>query len=387
MRRLALFSFVALATLTAAFTVWELSQAVILLLLSLAVAAALAPIVDFWTARQVPRPLALALSYGLVVLVLAGLVYTMAGPLVFDLQGTTDELAVTYRQVKVQWPDGNYLQQTIAARLPTADLAGALGASNPSGLAQGLLAVALHALGTFGELVVIIILSIFWSANSQGFERLWLSLLPVDQRTYARSAWEAIMGGVGEQVRSDLVLSFLAIVLLLGGFHAMGLAHPTLPAAAGGLFRLVPLVGVILAVVTTVLAGIATDPLLAALAAIYMVAVLVLLETLVAPRLLRSRRYSALLVTLMVIALTDAYGLSGLLVAPAAAAGVQIFFEKLLGALEAAPAAPRKLAQVDERVAKLQLLLAEQGPDASPELVSVVDRLSRLVASAEGATP
>jgi hypothetical protein len=89
----------------------------------------------------------------------------------------------------------------------------------------------------------------------------------------------------------------------------------------------------------------------------------------------------------LVVALTDAYGLPGLLVAPAAAAGIQIFFEKLLVVLQPVPVAARLLAQVDDRVAKLRLLLAERGAEASPELVSVVERLSRLVASAEGATP
>lgn len=386
MRRLALFAFVALATLTVALTAWELSRAVIVLLLSLAAAAALAPVVAFWTARGIPRPVALALSYGLALLVLALLAFTMTGALLFDLRETTDELAVTYRAAKAEWPEGNYLQRTVAARLPTADLAGALGGENPSGLARSLLGAALHALGALGELVVILILSIFWSANSLGFERLWLSLLPVDQRAYARESWDSIKSGVGEQVRNDLVQSLLAVVLLAAGFHAMGLAHPTLPAAAGGVLRLVPLVGTITAVLVSVLSGLTTDPLLAGLAAVYMIAVLTLLELLVAPLLLRSRRYSRLLVTLMIVALTDAYGLPGLLVAPAGAVGLQIFFEKLLG-LGGAPVAALRLVQIDERVAKLQLLLAGRGAAASPRLASVVERLSSLVASAEGATP
>ena len=167
----------------------------------------------------------------------------------------------------------------------------------------------------------------------------------------------------------------------------MGLGHPTLPAAAGGLLRLVPLVGVFLAVLTTVLSEITTSPLLAMLGAVYTIAVLVLLEMLIVPVLLRPRRYSPLLVTLMVLALTDAYGVAGLLVAPAAAAGIQIFFERLLGLRQRAPVVPGKLAQVEERVAKLRGLLAERGAEAAPELVSVVERLSLLVASAEGATP
>ncbi len=387
MRRIAILAFVVLATLTAAFTLWELSRAVIVLLLSLALAAALAPIVDFWTARNVPRALALALTYGLGLLVLVLLLYVMTGSLLADLEGTTDELAVAYRRAKEQWPEGSPLQQAVAERLPTADLAGALGEAHPSGLARGLFGLALHALAVLGEFGVIVILSFFWLANSQGFERRWLSLLPVDHRVHAREAWEAIQNGVGEQVRNDLVRSLLAIVLLLVGFHAMGLGHPTLPAAAGGLLRLVPLVGVFLAVLTTVLSEITTSPLLAMLGAVYTIAVLVLLEMLIVPVLLRPRRYSPLLVTLMVLALTDAYGVAGLLVAPAAAAGIQIFFERLLGLRQRAPVVPGKLAQVEERVAKLRGLLAERGAEAAPELVSVVERLSLLVASAEGATP
>lgn len=385
MRRLALFALVVLATLTAAFIFWELRQGVIILLLSLAAAAALAPIVDFWTARGVPRPFALGLAYGLGLLVLGLLLYMTAGSLVSDVKGATDDIAVAYKQVKTQWPEGNAMQREVAARLPT-DLSAALVGLDPTGLAKGLLGFALGAFGVLGELTIILILSIFWSASATGFERLWLSLLPVDQRAHARDAWEAIKSGVGQQILNDLIQSLVAVVLLLAVFHAMGLAHPTLAAAAGGLFRLVPLVGVILAVLTAVLSEVTTDPVLAGLAAVCMVGVLMLLDLFVA-RVLRPRCYSRLLVTLIVVAFTDAYGLTGLLVAPAAAAGIQIIFEKLLSALETAPAAPRKLAQIDERVAKLQELMAGRGPDAAPELANVVERLSALVASAEGATP
>lgn len=305
MRRLALLAFVVLATLTMAFTLWELSRALIVLLLSLAVAAAFAPVVDFWTARGVPRALALGLAYGLGILILTVAVLMLTGSLLADLQGSADELAIAYKSAKEQWPHGNSLERAVAARLPTADLMGALGDESPKGFAQVLVGLAAHLLGTFGELVVILMLSVFWSASSQGFERLWLSLVPVDQRAPAREAWEAIQIGVGEQVRNDLVQSLLVTVLLLAGFHAMGVAHPTLPAVAAGLLRLVPLVGVLLAVLTTVVSGFAASPELSVLAGVYTLAVLVLLELLIAPALLRSRTYSALLVTLMVVALTN----------------------------------------------------------------------------------
>lgn len=380
MRHLARLTLVVLATATVVLAVLAMRQAVLALLLSLATAAAVQPVVAFYTSRGAPRPVALGLTYGVGLLGAVLVVSVTAGSLLVDLQETIEALTAAYDGARDRMAAGSTLQRVVAARLPGADLVGVLAGGS---LARGALGFTMNAIEVVAELTIVLILSLFWSANAGGFERLWLSLLPVPVRAGARDTWLAMKRGVGEQIRSDLVQSLLAVVLLLGGFEAMGLSHPMLPAAAGGLLRLVPLVGVPGAVLTTILTAAMDGPVLTAAAAVYMVAVLVVLDRVVTNRLLRARPYSHLLTMLVIVALSDAFGLAGLVIAPAVATAVQIFFEKLHGL--ANPVGPATGGPLEARVEALGVLVAARGPAAPPELLSVVDRLGRLVTSVKEA--
>ena len=382
MRRVALFALIVLTTLACVVALWELQHAVSLLALSLATASAVAPIVSFFTTRGLARPSAVALSYGAGVAVLGVLLWFMAAPLVSDIQGTVDQIVRTYETFRAT--DGGFFHRSMVARLPVANIEGTLDDSTKlAEAAVGAFGLTLTAVSILADLGIVIVLSIFWSLNSCSFERLWLSLLPVAYRSHARDGWDAIQCGVGGRIRSDLVLSLLAVLLLALGFRTMGLAFQALPAVAGGVLRLVPVVGTFLSVAVAVVSELTADPVLAAGAGLYVLVVLSTLHFIVAPKL-HARRYNPLLVTFTVIALSNVYGLEGLLVAPALAAAVQIFFESLLASLRATAPPEASVAAVEERLRELRLLVAGRGPALpGPELVNVVERVSRLVEAVE----
>lgn len=387
MRRLALITATVLATLAGVLALWELRSALVLFLLAVATSAAVRPLVDFFVARRIPPALALALTWvlGLVVPGLL-LLYLATGLLVDDLQGTADGLLRLYERLREEWPQGSTAQRLIAAQLPAVDVAAILETTNLSEVARRAVGLGFNVFTLLGKFVIVLILSIFWTANRDAFERLWLSLVPVDQRPYAQDTWFALKQGVGEKLRVDVTESLLASALLYVGFLVIGLEHPILPALASGVFRLVPLVGWVLALVTTLLAGLVTDPTAAVFAAAYTALVMVTLE-LVAPRFLRMRRYSSLLLTLVVLVLADAYGLFGILVAPAIAAAIQIICEKRLSSSRTKPLAARpSTAELGERLEKLTLLMADPRLASAPELVSVFERLTALIAATEEAT-
>jgi putative permease len=327
--------------------------------------------------------LGLTWSIGLVVPGLF-LLHLVTGPVVDDLQAIADVLLPRYERLRAEWPHGGAVERLIAERLPPGDVSAVLGNTSPSEVIRSAVGLGFDAISFLGHFFIVQILSIFWTANRETFERLWLSLVPVDQRPYARGTWLAMKRGVGEKIRADIAESVLASALLYLGFWLLGLHHPVLPALAGGVFRLVPLVGWLLALLTTLVAGLVTDPLLAVFAAAYTGIVLITLGTFVAPRLLRTRRYSPLLLTLVVLVLADAYGVFGILVAPAIAAAIQLFFEKWLSSFKAKPhASELSTAKLAERLVELQRLMAEPELATAPELVNVVERLTVLVAATE----
>jgi hypothetical protein len=218
---------------------------------------------------------------------------------------------------------------------------------------------------------------------------LWLSLLPFQARARARAVWQNIETGFGAYLRSQVIQSVLAVILLGLGYQALGLQYPVALALIGAIAWLIPWAGVLLAVIPAVLAGLSISPLLGVLAAALTIGVLAFLEFVVEPRLFKRERFSSLLVVIVLLVLADEYGLIGILLAPPVAAAIQICAGQLLRSttlsLATPPARPIDLAQplsvLQARLTSVQARLAAQ-PESAPELSNLVDRLTQLIEQA-----
>jgi putative permease len=376
---------VALALLAAAL-LWEFREAAVLFLLSLAVAAALRPLVDRQVRRGWPRFAAVICVYGLAVGLVFAIGWTVAGPLLDDLRQLFDNLSLAYERALLTWPTGADWQRQLVAWLPPAqELYGAFAGPRGTAILQEGLGFTQSLVDIGSRLLIIIVMSLYWAVDQARFERLWLSLLLAEQRARAREIWRAMEAGAGAYIRSELVQSLLAGALLGIGYRLLGVQFPTLLAILCALAWLIPWLGTALALIPVVLVGAAAGPLTALLAAVYTVAVFVGLEYVVEPRLYDRRQYSSLLVVLVVIVLGQVYGLLGLLVAPPLAAALQILFSRLVmpsAAPTAALVGAEQFAALKERLAAVQAALAA-APEPSPQLASLAQRLAGIVAQVE----
>jgi predicted PurR-regulated permease PerM len=273
-------------------------------------------------------------------------------------------------------------ERVLAPRLPSIEP----GSGGPAAMADATveaLGVSLNVAELIGASVIVLALSVYWTASGSSFERRWLSLLPAGSRGAAAGIWLEIRTGVGEKIRQELTLTVLTVVAADLGFHLIGLDYPTIPAFACGCMRLVPLVGPGLAVIAAFAAGVSTSLVCGVAAGSFTVALLFVEETLVAPRLAGPQRANPFLVTLTILAIADAFGIVGLLVAPAVATAVQILAEGILASI--GPTVKRAPPDLDERMGKLAKLLGDVAEPPPPELASIIDRLEKLVIEAEDA--
>lgn len=382
MKRLIWYTTVVIGTLTAAILFWEFRNVVILFLLSLAVNAAVTPIAERLEDRGIPRVIALLLIYGLGLTLIGTIIYAISGSLIVELQELADNLAIDYERVKTGWPQGNAFQRMIVRYLPPADeLYQAIAGEQGIALTQTALGVTASFFDVLTDAVIVLVLGFYWSLGHEHFERIWLSLLPPGQRARARDIWRALEQGVGAYMRSELVQSFLAGVLLGLGYRLMGVPYPTLLAVLGAIAWLFPWVGVLLAVIPVLLVGLISTMPLGIIAALYTVVIFLLLEVYVEPRLFNRRRYSSVLIVLIMIALADAFGMIGILIAPPLAAAIQIFFSRLLRqpATIATQEQTQRIADLKQRFALVQAMLEERDEPSTPELRSVINRLERLI--------
>jgi predicted PurR-regulated permease PerM len=238
--------------------------------------------------------------------------------------------------------------------------------------------VAQNFFSTLGQIAIILILSLYWSADQFRFERLALSLLPEQYHSKALHIWRSVETGVGEYLRSELVQSVLTGVMLWLGFSVLGIRYPILLALWGAIVRLIPWFGTLIAVLPALFIGIGISSTIGILATLYTIGILLALKLVIEPRFFSVHKYSSLLIVLFVIALAETFGFIGVILAPPLAVAVQILFQHLYTLPEQAGAteASGEVAEIRKRLLELRRRFQNS---RQRESIRLVERLHRLV--------
>jgi predicted PurR-regulated permease PerM len=380
MTRIIRYTIVVVITLTLLLLLWQFSEAILLFLLSLAVAAAIRPLINSITGRNVPKRLALGVVYFLLIAAIVSSLFLISQPLLAEIQLASDDLIANYDRVKADWPlRGSLFQQTLAEQLPpSADFYQAL--TSPEGIPvlTSVFGIAQNFFSILGQIALVLVLSLYWSADQHRFERLGLSLLPEEHHTRSLHIWRSVETGVGAYLRSELIQSLLAGFLLWLGYSVLGIRYPVLLALWGAIFRLIPWFGALIAVLPALFIGIGISSLVGILATLYTVAILLTSELIIEPRFFPRYKYSSLLIVLFVIALAQAFGFLGVVLAPPLAVAIQILFQHLYPF--ATPTIPVEISDQTTSIRERLLQLRRRVQDSNQrEAVRLVARLQRLL--------
>jgi len=387
MSRLARYTAVVAATLTLLLLLWQFREVILLFLLSLFAAAAVRPLIGKITQHGFSRAQAILIVYLSGLLLAVALIYSLGPTFTVELQEMGNKAAIAYEVTHPRWAEGPLWQQAIAVRLPNAPQLVKLLTSDSDAVARILFGVAQNLFTVLAGLVVILVFSVYWSIDQTRLERLWLSVLPADRRTWARNVWHAIEAGVGAYIRSELIQALLAFLLLGLGYTLLGLSYPLTLALLGGLAWLIPLIGAVFIVVPVLLVGLVNGGLVAGTAVAYTLIVLLALERVIEPRIFRQRRYSPILVILTLFVMAQVLGIVGLILAPTIAAALQILFNALLTLREQQGRAVVDITDLQARLVQVQTSYSQQEQPIPPEIESMIARLQRLLQQAEQPAP
>jgi predicted PurR-regulated permease PerM len=313
-----------------------------------------------------------------------GFLLFMSGDAVIgQIQKFVVSLAVKDEWSLPAWLQGSSFQRMLMSRIPQP---GKLLVAITGDQGQLVLPVILDFTQGIGNILsgglVIFFLSIYWSINQIHFERLWLSLLPPGQRRQARGIWRTIERDLGAYIRSELIQSLLAALLLGFGYWILGSPYPTLLALLGALAWLIPVVGAPLAVFPPLLMGLQTSAQLGLLTAVYTLVVLIALQVWIEPRLVKHRSDNPILTLIILLAMADAFGLLGILMAPPLSAILQILWIRLVSR-PVVLGASAQLSDLKERQAHIWEIIESIGEPPIALVASSMDRLRQLIEKAE----
>jgi predicted PurR-regulated permease PerM len=385
MKRLAGYTAVVLATLGAFVVLWQFRSVLILFLLSLVIAAAVRPLLARLVERRIPAALALLLIYLTAFAGIALVFYLIGGRLLEELQVLSNFLIVLYDRTYVTWQDATPFQDAIVSRLPPpGELSEAVAGPGGLQLAQMILGVTSGVAAAVAGLGLIIVLSIYWSADQNHFERLWLSVLPAGRRIQARNTWRAMETTIGNYVRSEFIQALIAALLLGVGYSLIGLPYPIFLALLSCIAWLIPLAGVVLITLLAFLVGLASGGWgLAAAAVVYTLLILALLEFVVEPRLFKRPSFSGLLVILLMLPLVDTYGLLGFVIAPLLAVVVQVVLGNMIRLYLQPEVAAVEIEGLEARYQELYALFTgDESEPIPPEIANILERLEQLLGEA-----
>ena len=396
-KQIALFTAVALGTIALLLITWRFIDILALLLVSLAVAAMVRVPVRWLTARRVPMSLATIIIFLIGIAVIIGIGWYVAPHVVLEIQRLAQDMTGKYEIFHKAISAGQPFERLLARQLPAPAALKDLALGGAIAMQSSMFAVVGDLVGALAQSLLVIVISIYWSADSVRFERLWLSLLPPAQRTRARAAWRQIDSGLGAYMRSEAAQCLLAGAILTPVFLLLGLPYPITTALFVSLAWLLPLVGGALALLPVLLMGFLVPFPIAMAAIIATIVVLWLLEFKVERRLYVRDRYGSVLVLLMTIIIVEALGLVGLIIAPPLATAVQIAINEwfrpvaetpVQSAVVRANAEPVITAthpQVDKIRGQLEAARQslEQLDTQPPRTANLLSRLDKLVNEAE----
>ena len=382
-KQIALFGTAVMTTLLALVVLWLFRIVVVYVLISVALAAALSPLVKRLARRRFVARLAWILLCLVALGIFGFLLFQASQAAINEIQQLGHSVATQNEWRLPVWLQGTTFQQTLVSYLPPpATLFAAVTGDQGQLVLPAILSFTQGILDVVSGALIIFFLSLYWMINQIHFERLWLSLLPSGQRTQARGIWRTIEPDLGAYIRSQIIHSILVGLLLGLGYWVIGSPYPALLALTGALACLIPVVGPELAVIPVLLVGLLTSVQLSLFTFLYTLVILIALGVWVKPRLFNRRWDNPILTLVILIALASAFGLLGILVAPPLSAICQILWSILISHRLASGAAAH-VSDLKERQERLWANIREMDGPPLPLVTSSMERLNRLILEAE----
>ncbi len=381
MKRLVQITLTIGATLLALLLVWVFQPTLALFGGSLAISAALRPLVQHLETRGIKRGWAILIWYMLALLALVVGVLIYGVGVADELRTAAEQMPQAYTRLVDTWAHGTALQQNIARGLPDFD-------TLVRNIANGdaLAVIGGTVIGVAGGAVNMLIfgfaalsLAYYWLIEAAHFERLWLSLLPVGARVRAREIWRNAEAAVGAYIRATVLAVVVSALLLLALYRVAGISLAYVLALIGGFSQIVPRLGPAFVLLPAVLAALMLSPARAAVVLIAGGAIQVATHKFAVRSMQQEAlKVNPLLQVLLLLALAYLGGLWAMIFAPPLAALIQVLYASLLTSSTLTQQRESELELLAERLARLQA-----SPDAERvEISSTLRRSDDLLSNA-----
>ncbi len=263
--RLALALAVALVLMRA---VQLLAHPLVLLFAAIVLAEAMEPAVS-WMDRWLPRGLAAVLIYLLAAMLVGAVLWWVLPTLYSQAIQVIGELPEMIERARGGLRRrAPFMADQVVNSIQSAVL----------GLNSRLLALPMMIVSATVEIILVIVLSIYWVITSPALYKFFLSLVPPGQREGARNMLQEMGETMGGFVRATLIDGLIVGILTYFGMLLLDLPFPLVLALVAGFGELIPMVGPFLGAIPAVLLAFLEGSMLQALQVVIFFVVLQQIE-------------------------------------------------------------------------------------------------------------
>lgn len=234
---------------------WLTRDIVLVLILSLILASAMDPMVDYFSQHRVPRAVSVLAVYVLVFGFAALVISLIIPPAVEQFQ-----------MLQRDWPG---YARTFEEKLGVTGLSGSGFNDFIGGLVSASGGNGSFVTRTFGvfngvlSLITVLVVSFYLVAEEKGMKNFIASLIPDHHQEFTMGVVEKIQRKMGLWIIGQIILSFAIFLLTFVGLLILGVENALLLATLAGLLEIVPYIGPILSAIPAVFFAFIQNPPLA----------------------------------------------------------------------------------------------------------------------------
>lgn len=299
----------------------------VMLFLSIIIAAAVDSPIDWLVKHKIRRGIAVAIVYILLIALFGFLIYLIVPPLAGQIVNLASNLPdyILGIQDKLQWFGGKFSQQSLQDLLMK--LGGQLSAS-----AGNIFVATINVFGGIFSALIVLIISIYLAAREQGIKKFVLSLVSPKNEVYAASLVDRMLSKLGSWLRGQIVLMAIIGVMVFVGLKLLKIKFALTLALLAGLFEIVPIIGPILSAVPGVFFALLQSFGLAILVAVFYYVVQELEKYLIVPFVMKKAvGLNPISVMVAVLIGFELEGIIGAVIAIPVAAIISIIFHDYMG--------------------------------------------------------
>lgn len=310
---------------------YTIREVFVLLLVTVVMATALDPWVDWLQARKIPRPLGLIIIY----LLLFGTISLIVALLIPALINQVSELTQNFPNIYQNFVDQfsgvrNFadrvgLQENISSILQS--LQGSI-----TGTGSGVVSAVNSFAGGVISFFAVLVMTYYMVTEESGMKKVFRSLAPLKYQPYLHELITKIQEKLGGWLRGQLLLLLIVAIMSYIGLEILGVKYALVLALFAGLMEFVPIIGSTIAMIPAAFIALTQSPTKGLLVVFLFIVVQQLENNFIVPRVMKSTTGIHSVVTIIVLLVgAKLAGLLGIVLAIPVTLIVTTVYQDLFG--------------------------------------------------------